>query len=171
MSANVDTVKTFITALQSGDMTLAAQTCAPELVVSGLMTRPLGKNEFFAVQSELLAAMPDFSYNLSAVHQDHADIHALIHISGTHTQSLSLPSLGLRPIPPTGLAIDLPQVETLFQVENEQVLAMEMDQEAGGGLVGLLQQVGAELPLEPRRRVMPDPAYPEQEPGPMDIDL
>lgn len=163
-------VRTFITALQSGDMELAARTAADALVVSGLMPRPLDKNEFLAVQSELLAAMPDFSYNLSNVHDMHKEVHAAIQITGTHTQNLSLPLFGLRDVQATGLAIDLPQEEVVFQVENEQVMDMAVTQEAGSGLMGLLQQIGAELPVLPRERVMADPAYPEETPRPEDID-
>ncbi|MBV9231408.1 MAG: hypothetical protein JOZ18_19010, partial [Chloroflexi bacterium] len=68
MSA-VETVKTFVTALQSGDMELAAGIASGEFVVSGLTPALLDKGEFLAIQSELLAGISDFSYNLENVHR------------------------------------------------------------------------------------------------------
>ena len=170
MSA-VETVKTFMTALQSGDMELAASIASDEFVVSGLMPALLDKGEFLAIQSELLAGIPDFSYNLEDVHREGEEVSALIQITGTHTNDLSLPMLGLPVIPATGLSIDLPQVHVVYQVEDGKVMGMEVESEPGGGLPGLLQQVGAELPLSPRERTMADPAYPEEEPRPENIDI
>ncbi len=68
----VDTFKTFMTALQSGDMDLASNTSTEDLQVSGLTPSPLNKPLFLAVQSELLAGFPDFSYHISDVHQEGA---------------------------------------------------------------------------------------------------
>ncbi len=45
MSA-IDTVKTFVTALQSGDMQLAADTIAEDFKLSGLTPRELDEREF-----------------------------------------------------------------------------------------------------------------------------
>jgi hypothetical protein len=114
--------------------------------------------------------MPDFSYNLTDVKRGGADVQALISISGTQTNDLSLPMVGLQPIQATGLAIDLPQTRVVYQVEEGQVLAMEIERVVGGGLTGLLQQVGAELPLLERERVREDPSDPPENFNPPDID-
>jgi predicted ester cyclase len=143
----VKTVKTLMTALQSGDMELAASILADDFAISGLLPRPLEKGEFVAMQSELLAGMPDFSYNLEDVHREGEEVRALIQITGTHTNDLSLALLGLQTIPATGLAIDLPQVPVVYQVEDGKVIGAQIELVPGGSLSGLLQQVGAELPL------------------------
>lgn len=142
----VTTVKTLITALQSGDMELAASSMSDDFLMSGLTPRILNKSEFLALQSELLAAMPDFSYNLDQLQPAENEVAALIRITGTHTGNLSLPLFGLPLIPSTGLAIALPQVPCSFQIEAAKVVGVRVEQVAGGGLSGLLQQVGAELP-------------------------
>lgn len=143
---SITTVKTLITALQAGDMEMAASIMSDDFLISGLTPRPLNKGEFLAFQSELLGAMPDFSYNLDQVQQQGNEITALIQITGTHTGNLSLPLFGLRSIQPTGIAIVLPQVPCEFQVDADKVLGVRVEQVPGGGLSGLLQQIGAELP-------------------------
>jgi predicted ester cyclase len=149
----VDTFKTFMTALQSGDMDLASNTSTEDLQVSGLTPSPLNKPLFLAVQSELLAGFPDFSYHISDVHQEGDHVKALTQISGTHTKDLALPMFGIRRLRAAGLFVLLPQVETEFRVINEKVSVVQFATVPGGGFSGLLQQVGAELPVTPHRHI------------------
>jgi len=148
--STVEIVKTLITALQSGDLELAASTMSDSFQESGLTPSPLSRDEFLTVQSELLAAMPDFSYNLSNIQVEGDTVKALIAITGTHNNILSLPMFGLQTIEPTGLAVELPQVESTYRVVSGKVVEMRTPQVQGTGFSGLLQQVGAELPLLPR---------------------
>ena len=152
----VDTVKTCITALQSGDLELAASNLSDDFLLTGLLPTPLRKSEFLALQGELLTAMPDFSYNLAEIHKEEREVLALIQITGTHTRDLTLSVLGLPTIPATGIAVTLPQVRTAFQVEEGKLLGMQVEAVPGGSLEGLLQQVGAELSVLPRLRELSD---------------
>ena len=146
----IELVEEMMTALQGGDLRLAANTLADTFEMTGLTPKTLSKRQFLAVQSELLSAMPDFSYNLSTLHDDEEAVHAIIRISGTQTHDLRLPLFGLENISATGLAISLPQTRVTYQVENDRVVHMSAETVVGGGLSGLLQQVGTELPLLPR---------------------
>ena len=161
MSA-IDTVKTFVTALQSGDMQLAADVIAEDFKLSGLTPQELNEREFLVLQSRLLVAMPDFSYNLADEREDGDEVKATIHITGTQTGDLSLPMLGLKPVQATGLAVDLAQMETSFHVVDGKVAQMHVVPAAGSGLSGLMQQVGTELRLMERGKSFSDPAYPEE---------
>lgn len=151
-----ESVRALITALQSGDMELAASLMCDDFSISGLTPHALDKNAFLAMQDELLIAMPDFSYNLQDLSQREGKVHALVQITGTHTDILALPMFGLEGIEATGLAVTLPQVPATFQVEDDKVKAMALEPEPGAGLSGLLQQVGAEIPLAPRERNITD---------------
>lgn len=146
----IQLVEEMVTALQAGDLELAANTMADTFELVGLMPKTLNKRQFLAVQSELLDAMPDFSYNLSALRNENDAVHGIIRISGTQTNDLALPLFGLENILATGLAVSLPQTHVTYQIENDKVGRMNVEAAAGGGLSGLLQQVGAELPLLPR---------------------
>jgi hypothetical protein len=152
MSA-IDTVNTFLTALQSGDMELAANTMSDDFTMSGFAPKTLNKNQFLVTHSNLLASMPDFSYNLTdELAEADGAVQTEIQITGTQLNPLTLSALGMQTLPETGLAITLAQTPTTFRVNaNNQVASMEMQPIVGGGLEGLLQQVGAELPIEQRR--------------------
>ncbi|GAC1399595.1 MAG: hypothetical protein NVS4B12_06250 [Ktedonobacteraceae bacterium] len=150
--SSVDTVNTFITALQSGDIELAAGFMADDFVMRGFAPKSLNKNQFLATYSNLLASMPDLSFNMTnEAGEENGTVQIEIEITGTHLNQLAMPVLGVQPIEPTGIAVTLAQTKTIFHVHNEEkVASMEMQSIPGGGLGGLLQQVGAELPLAPR---------------------
>lgn len=143
-------VMTCITALQSGDMSLAASLLADDFELHGWTAQTIDKGQFLAMQSNLLVAMPDFSYTLSDVHMEGQSVEALIQISGTNSGNLDLSVLDIAPIQATGLAVELPQVPVRFVSEGDTLKEMAMVTEAGGGLAGLLQQIGGELPVAPR---------------------
>ena len=151
MSA-IETVNTYMTALQSGDIELAANTMSDDFVMSGFAPKELNKNQFLSTYSNLLASMPDLSFNMAdELSEQDGTVQVEIEMTGTHLNQLELPVLGIQPIEPTGLAVTLAQTKVTYSVNGEkQVARMEMQPVVGGGLEGLLQQVGAELPLAPR---------------------
>lgn len=143
-------VQTFITALQSGDMEMAAQHMTDDFVFERWIPQALNKGEFLALQSELHTAMPDCTFNLSGVREQQGVVSALIQISGTHTHTLNLPTFGIPLVPYTGVYVILPQEHVEFVLADDRVARMRVESVPGGGLGGLLQQMGTELPLSPR---------------------
>ncbi len=150
MMSVTETVKTFMTALQSGDMETAANVMADDFRFFGWTQQPLNKGQFLAVQSRLLVAMPDFSYNMSDVQKEHGrGATAFIQMTGTHINALDLPLPGFLPIEATGLSASLPQVPVHYTFEGNTLREMSVEEVPGGGLTGLLQQIGNEVPLSP----------------------
>ena len=149
--SNIETVMTFVTALQSGDIGLAANSMSDNFTLTGFTPNALDKNEFLLMQSRLLAAMPDFSYNLSYVQDAENDsVQALVQITGTQANGLDLSQFGMQPVESRGIAVTLPQVHVTYQVENGLIASIQMESLPGSGMAGLAQQVGAELPIARR---------------------
>jgi predicted ester cyclase len=148
--SSTEIVKTFISALQSGNIEVAAGQMADNFVGTGLTTQPLDKGMFLAMQSRLKDAMPDFSYNLHDLHEQDDKVDAFIHMSGTNTNDLELPMFGIPLIRATGLVIDLAEVHSEYILQGDRIVEMRVDDVPGGGIPGLLQQVGKELPVLPR---------------------
>lgn len=142
-------VKTFITALQSGAIDMAAQYMTDDFKLVGWTQQSLDRGEFLALQMQLDAGMPDFSYNLSDLHTHDNEVRALIQIAATHTGELAFPQLGIPTIEMTGQAIGLPQVAVEFVLSDGKVAEMKMQAVPGGGMEGLLQQLG-DVAIAPR---------------------
>ncbi len=120
----VDVVKTFITALQAGEMEEAAQYMTDDFVERGWTPQPLEGQPFLAMMSALHNALPDFSYHLSETSQRGEEVEAFISITGSHTRDLALPEFGLPLIPYSGVAIQLPQTRTTFRVKGDAIAEM-----------------------------------------------
>ncbi len=148
----IEMVRTFITALQSGDAEVAANCMADQFTFAGWLHKPFSKNEFLEVQSRLLDAMPDFTYNLSDEREVGDNVEAWTQIMGTQLHDLLLPTLNVPFIQATGNSISLPQTRTTFSFDQQQITQMMVETMLGGGLAGILQQLGSELPLEARIR-------------------
>jgi hypothetical protein len=148
----IEIVRTFITALQSGDAEVAANCMADQFIFAGWLHEPLSKVQFLEVQSRLLDAMPDFTYNLSDEREVGNSVEAWTQIMGTQLHDLLLPSLNVPFIQATGNSISLPQSHTTFTFDQEKIAQMMVESVLGGGLAGILQQLGRELPLEARIR-------------------
>lgn len=150
MSTNrVEIVKTVITALQGNELEVAAERINDSFTMTGFAPKSLNKAQFLSLQYELLTAMPDLSYNLdNVVRTEEANtVRASVTLIGTHTHDLSLPLFGLENIPATGVNVVLPQTNLTCRVEHDQLTRLEFENITGGGLVGLLQQLGSEIPL------------------------
>lgn len=146
----VDVVKTFITALQAGEMEEAAQYMTDDFVERGWTPQPLDEQTFLAMMSALRNALPDFSYHLSEMSERGEEVEAFISITGSHTRDLALPEFGLPLIPYSGVAIQLPQTRATFRVKGDAIAEMLVESLPGGGLNGILQQIDTELPILPR---------------------
>ena len=148
--SSTEVVKTFITALQWGDMEEAVGYMADDFVITGWTPQPLSRGEFLAMQSTLKDAMPDYSFNLRDVQERNDRVEAFIQVTGTQMRDLALPMFGVPNIRYTGIDVSLPQVCTTFLLEGDKIKEMDVESVPGGGLAGLLQQIGTELPVLPR---------------------
>lgn len=146
----VEVVKTFITALQAGEMEEAARYMTDDFVERGWTPQSLDRPGFLAMMSALRNALPDFSYHMSQANAQGERVEALLSVAGTHTRDLALPEFGLPLIPYSGVAIRLPQTRATFRVQGDAVAEMIVEALPGGGLNGLLQQIDTELPILPR---------------------
>src|SRR5690242_19015894 len=126
--SSTEVVQTFITALQSGDFELAAKCMTDDFVLNGWAPQPLDKGMFLAMQSELHNAMPDYAFHLSNLEEGNNQVEALIQISGTHRNDLSLPMFDLQHIPYSGVAIDLSQVHTNFSLTGDKIAEMRVEE-------------------------------------------
>lgn len=150
--SKTEIVKKFITALQSGDMTMAADCTTDDFVLRGWAPRPLEKGEFLAIQNELRTALTGYSFNLSDLNERDDGVEAFMQISGTHTRDLALPTFGVPLVPATGIAVTMPQERVDYTFAGDTIKQMNVESMPGGGLTGLLQQVDSELPVSPRLR-------------------
>jgi predicted ester cyclase len=144
----IETVQRFIAALEARDWRAVARHLTGDFVFSG-PPQPLRRDGFLALMKALGNALPDWSFNLHDIqYAAGGTVSAKMRITGTHTARLALPMPGLPPLPPTGKKVALPEECVEFVPAGDKVAAFAIIPVPGGGISGLLRQLGAELPVQ-----------------------
>ena len=109
----------------------------------------LSKPEYLELMRGLFAAFPDwrFEHGRLRVGWDHATVE--LRMEGTHTGTLELPIPGFVPAAPTGKAVVLPAQDYHYTISQDRIVRVEPASVPGGGLPGLLEQIGVSPPLPP----------------------
>jgi predicted ester cyclase len=139
-------VQAFSAALEAHDFEKAASYLSDDFVLSGPIPQPLGKQEFIAVQSAFENAFEDWSFNSHDEVEQGDKVIAAVQITGTHTRDLVLPMPGMPAIPASHKKVSLPEEHLEFTFEGDKIASLASDNVPGGGVPGVLQQIGVPLP-------------------------
>ena len=142
----IETIKAFSAALEARDFEKAASYLADDFVFSGPVPQPIGKQEFIAVQSAFENAFEDWSFNSHDEVEQGEKAVAAVQITGTHTRDLVLPMPGMPTIPATHKRVSLPEEHLEFTFKGDKIASLTSDNVPGGGVPGVLQQIGVPLP-------------------------
>ena len=151
MSAT-ETVRNFINALEANETETVTNALADNFMFSGWTPQPLNKKQFLSMISELKEGIPGLMFNLHNLDeqddiQQGAVVHGNMQVAGYQSDSFNIPTLSLPPIPQMGKSVSLPVEDVTFIVQNEQVARMTVKSTAGGGMEGLLHQLGTDSPI------------------------
>jgi hypothetical protein len=133
-------------ALDSGDLDTVASYLSDDFVFSGPIPEPVGGEQWLGLQRIILAAFPDWSFNLSDVQVTGNGARTTHQISATHTGDFDLSPMGMPVLPATGKSIKLPVEHAELSFEGDKVVRFHADVPADGGLPGILKQLGVEMP-------------------------
>jgi predicted ester cyclase len=145
MSA-IDVVKAGLAATEARDFKKMDEYLADDMKLVGPVPEPVGKQEFIALQSALVAAMPDWKFNPTDFTENGDVVTAMLQISGTQTGELNLPMPGMPKIPPTGKHVSLPEELTTFTVRGGKIVMIDTASSPAGGVPGILTQLGVPMP-------------------------
>lgn len=148
-----DIVKQFMFALQSQEFTLASDYLADDFTFTGMLPRPLNKKQFITLMKELKYGMPNLSLNVQNIHEMNNELkqeqsaECTVQLTGTQSNAMELVPLSLPTIPQTNRRIILPEEQWRFTFENDKIAAIVVPPVPGGGIPGLLHQLGIDIPI------------------------
>ena len=128
-------------ALSSHDM----EGLAARITDDAVLVTPMGelpRTAFLATMQALFAGFPDFSFEHGPARVAGDRITVEMRMAGTHTGVLALPIPGLSPIAPTGKHVTLPNQNFTYTVRDGLVSRIDPESVAGGGVPGILAQLG-----------------------------
>jgi len=127
-------------AIDRGDISAAAALVHDSFRLEGAGLDGIGKAEFVAAMKAQLEAFPDYSENPTDIREEGDKVYFVAHVSGTQKHTLTLP--GMSPLGATGRSIHLPPEPAWVQVRDSRILIYHVDEVAGGGVKGILSQLG-----------------------------
>ena len=147
-----DVVKDFMVALEAKEFDGAASNLSDRFVFSGWTPQPLDKGQFIEVMEGLKEGIPNLSYHFHTVkdvrdREQESSVKAAIQITGTQTDGFILPPLGLPPIPQTARTVSLPEERWDYTLENGKIVRISVQRVPGGGIAGLLHQLGIDIEI------------------------
>lgn len=126
--------------ISGGDLSKAGQYMSDDFKFTGVGPEPLGKDATLGVWTTLRAAMPDFSHNLKVLRESGNIVYGTVEVTGTHTGTLSLPNGPT--LRATERKLKNPLERVAVTVRDGKVTEWEVEHVPGGGLGGILGQLG-----------------------------
>jgi predicted ester cyclase len=142
----IEVVKTGLAASEAGHPIQFADMLTDDMVFAGPVPQPVGKREFVGLMTALVAAMPDWKFNGKNFRQNGDKVIVTFQITGTQTGELNLPMMGIMKVPASGKHVALPKEETTITVKNGKISRLEAAKVPGGGVAGVLAQLGVPMP-------------------------
>lgn len=146
MSA-IDIVRGFVTAIENNEKEETVSPLADDFVFSGWTPKPLAKADFVTTFAELKSGMPGLMFNLHNLEERGHTVTGSMQIAGYQSDSFSIPPLSLPPVPQMARSISLPTEDVSFELEGDKITRWIVHHVAGGGIVGLLHQLGFDAPI------------------------
>ncbi len=142
----------FMQTLEAHEFTRGADYLADSMIFTGFTPAPLTKKHFINVMSGLAEGFPNLMYNFHATEESAETtegtlVSGTVQMIGSQINSFKLPALGIGPIPQMGVSISLPQEYWEFRVKNNLIAGIWVERKPGGGIEGLLNQLGIHDPI------------------------
>jgi hypothetical protein len=145
--SNIDLVKQVFSEIEQGNVQEAGKKFSDDFTFKGPSLMALTKEQYLSAHKALVEAIPDWKFNATDWQEQGDIVKVNVHITGTHTRILRYPFPQLKEEVPTDNSIILPEEPTRVTVQNGMIAAMEADTVPGGGIRGVLQQLGIKPPI------------------------
>ncbi|GCE18037.1 nuclear transport factor 2 family protein [Dictyobacter kobayashii] len=143
-----DIVRSFMNALDDNELDTATNYLAEDFLFSGWTPKPLDKNGFLSMIKDIKEGIPGLIFNLHNVLEPSSDrVTGTLQIKGYQSDSFIIPVLGTPPIPQTATSVSLPIEDVTYQLNGSTIASMVVQHVQGGGITGLLKQLGIDLTI------------------------
>ena len=141
-----ETADAFIAGINVLDVDATAPYCADNFSYSGPFPKPVSLQEWRGMAAVFRNAFPDWRFNAQVERVEGDIVHLTVHPSGTHTGDLDLTALGSGVIPASGKSFALPLENARLTFKGDKIVNFHLDVTPGGGIPGILSQLGVEMP-------------------------
>jgi hypothetical protein len=144
--SNLEVAKRFANLLEAGDVKGLQPFLADDFRAKGA-TRELTKQQALGYLQIFFTAFPDHRFGFTDFEEKGDWVRCTGQETGTHKGVLELNPFGIPiSLPPTGKSFKLPKSVFSFRVAGDKVTYYNEEAVKGGGLTGILEQLGVKIP-------------------------
>ena len=140
------TVQTLLDAVQKGDFVKAKTLLTNDFQFSGPVPEPINGAQWMGMSANLKAAFPDLDYQFHVEGANGDVVKISAQLKGTHTNALDITAMNMGVIPATKKSFTNAHEHGTVTVKGDKVSAWAVEPIQGGGLMGILSQLGVKVP-------------------------
>ncbi len=122
-----------------------ASSYTEDMVFSGPVPKPMNRDEYVTLLKNIVKGCPDWNFHAHAFTVQGDTVKVTINITGTQTKTLPAIIPGMQPLLPTNRHFILPEEHLSLKVRGDKISECIADAVPGGGVMGLLSQLGVQL--------------------------
>ena len=139
-------VQALLDSVQRGDFEKAKSLLSNDYQFSGPVPEPINGETWMEINKNLKKAFPNLDYHFHVEGVDGDVIKISAELKGTQSGVLDLSPVGLGVTPATNKSFATPREHGKVTIKNEKVSTWVVDRIEGGGLMGILTQLGIPVP-------------------------
>lgn len=143
---NREIVQTLMDSVQKGDFVKAKSLLTDDFQFSGPIPKPVNREAWLTMSSNLKTAFPDLNYHFKVIGSDGDVVKTTSQLSGTHTGSFDLTDMKMGVIPATKKAFSAKLQKTKVTVKENKITSWVVEPIEGAGLKAILGQLGVKSP-------------------------
>lgn len=145
-----DVTKQAFDAIDRGDVRSSANLYADDFRMTGPLPVPLDKKQYLEVMEKLKRGIPDLQFHRRDIRVNGNTVDVHVQLSGTHTATLPSLMPGMPDVPPTNHSFRLPTETLHVRFQGDRIAEIRVDPVPGGGVTGILEQLGVSIPVTGR---------------------
>ena len=140
------TVQALMDSVQTSDFEKAKSLLSDDFQFSGPVPEPINGEAWMGMSMDLKKAFPNLDYHFFVDSADGDVVKISAELKGTHSGDLDLTSLNMGVIPATNKSFANPHEHGTVTVKDGKVASWATEPIEGGGLMGILSQLGVKPP-------------------------
>lgn len=141
------TVQTLLDSVQKADFEKAKALLSDDFeFISGPVPEPINREAWLRMSRSLKKAFPDLDYRFHVEGADGNIVRITAKPKGTHSNELDVSAMNMGVIPATKKSFISPHERGKVMVRGGKVTSWVVESIAGGGLMGILGQLGVKSP-------------------------
>ncbi len=140
-------VKESLNAFEKGDLEKLRNLLHEDYQLIGPAPKAVGKAEFLEMARSMKTGFPDWDFGVTDLMENGDQITGRFHVTGKQSGPLDLSFMGLPIQPATGIKIKQPEEPLKATIRDAKLYRMEVASVEGGGMDGLLRQIGVNIPV------------------------